>query len=391
MREEIEDLEGGEGAAERPLGEARPPAHRSPLDQLRHSFTLLDARRFRDTHWLLDRLRRFNAWLMGRQSRHHSRAEALRAAHPDLDDDALAELIIRKAARKAAWIGGGAGAAISGAELLAANLPGGLPFGGALLITMAELMWLERLQSAMIFSLAGVRGYSLDHRHLSDLGVLYGSMLQVKGATRVAAYSRTLAIKIFRTIGIRFSHRAALKFAVPLISIGAGAAVNYYMTLKLGRRASARFGHAGRRERWLDEIGEHPEGAQRLILAMMMLMAGADGARKLHRRERDLLTRALDRYSDDPEIRQAVLTGLDMPEPALLDRLKKTGGAALHTLVLELMVLMATADGKVNPAEEALLFKVAEACGVPLALSELTAQASAVRAELEEESGEDDR
>lgn len=365
---------------------------RSPLDHLRHSFTAIDAKRFRDGSWFLDNLRKFNAWFMGRQARHQERVDAWREAHPDLSEADLARLIVRKAARKAAWIGGGAGAAISGAEMAAAGLPGGLPFGGAMLLTMGELMWLERLQVSMIFSLAGVHGYSLDHRNLSDLGVLYGSVLQVKGATRVAAYSRTLAIKLFRTIGIRFSHRAAMKYAVPLISIGAGAAVNYYMTLKLGQRASSRFTHASQREQWLDEIATHDEAAQRLILALMMLMASADGRTKLHRRERDLMTRALDRYSDDPEVRQTVLQGMDAPEGVLLESAAEIGEEAFHELVLELMVLMATADGKVNPAEEALLFRVSDVVGVPLELGELTARARAMQRELdaEDEQGEED-
>ncbi|MFN3200772.1 MAG: TerB family tellurite resistance protein [Bradymonadia bacterium] len=363
-------------------------APQSPLDHLRQTLTRFDAKQLGDGSWFIEKLRRFNAWFMGRKTtKYHARADALRAEYPDLDDEALAKKVIQISARRAAWVGGCAGALISLAEAAATNLP----FGVALLLTMGELMWLERLQSTMIFSIAGAHRYNLDPRHASDLGVLYGSMLQVKGATRVAAYSRTLAIKIFRVVGIRFSQRAAMKVAVPLISIGAGAALNYYMTLKLGQQASKRFSHAGHRERWLDEMVGYDDAGQRLLLALMMLMASADGRTKLHRRERDLLTRALDRYSDDPEVRQTVLVSMNTPEDMLLDSLKKINDEAFYELTLELMVLMATADGKVNAAEEALLLRVAEACGLPLELGELTARARAVRKEMElEESSEDE-
>ncbi|MCA9558644.1 MAG: TerB family tellurite resistance protein [Myxococcales bacterium] len=274
-------------------------------------------------------------------------------------------------AQLAALVGGTAGAVVSAAELAAIGTLG-LPTSGAFLLVLAELALLERLQVGMVFTLADVQGHPLAD-DLTDVGVLYGHVLKVKGATRAAAYARDGSIMLFRTLGVRFLQRAAVKLAVPFLSVGVGGGMNYLMTRSLGRHSKRRFAQDLAASRSLRAIAVEEEALRRLLVALMALMATADG--RLDRREKALLRKTLDELEADGASRASLLEAIERPDETVFAALEAVADdGAFREVVLELLALMAVADGRLDAGEVALLRRVSGVCGLPFDEAELRAR-----------------
>lgn len=317
--------------------------------------------------------------VLQRSARRHLRRQAAddavsawRRSHPELDDAALVDRIIRRTARRAAFVGGTSGALITAAELAAIGTLGS-SISAAFLLVLAELAVIERVQARMIFTVSALHGHRMSPDDLHDVGLLYGNVLKVKGATRAAAWARDGAVALFRLVGLRFMRRAFVRYSVPVLSIGLGGGMNYLMTRSLGRHAHRRFEHKAHTDSRLARLDAQEDALRRLLLALMGLMAAADG--RIDRRERDLLRRTLDRLAVDGTPREELLAAMSAPEETLYASLEALGDDdEFRDVVLELLALMAVSDGELVPAEIALLDRLSAVCGFRFDEAELRAR-----------------
>ncbi len=159
---------------------------REQFVDLREQLSKLTPAQLKDGTWFQVVLQK-TAGRMLRKQHLECLLDRWRIAAGDVTDAALATFIIKQTARRCAMVGGVAGGMVSAAAL-ASTVSLGLPISGALLIAVAEMALVERIQLRMIFALAELKGYPLNPDDMGDVGMLYGEVLRVKGATR--AHSR---------------------------------------------------------------------------------------------------------------------------------------------------------------------------------------------------------
>lgn len=340
-------------------GSLTTPAVRAELARVRSELGAMRPAQLHDGSWFHIVLQRTARRFLARQKR-RCVLEPMREAYPELDDARLADRIVTRASRRAAFVGGTSGALISAAEIAAFTTLGS-SISGAFLLLLAELAIIERLQVGMVFTLSELHGYQMAHDDLRDVGALYGNVLKVKGATRVAAWARDGSVALFRIIGVRYLQRAFVKYSVPVLSVGLGAGMNYVLTRSLGKHARKAFERQGDTDAQLARLHAQEDALRRLLLALMGLMAAVDG--QIDKRERALLRRTLDRLAVDGTPRSELLDALERPEETIFGSLEAIEDDEFHALVLELVALMAVADGRLDQAELDLLERLSDVCG----------------------------
>lgn len=307
-----------------------------------------------DGSWFHVLLRKHTNLLLRQQG---TLVDPWRLKYPDLEDAALAKRIIRGTAGRAALVGGTAGALIP----VTALASGGLGITGAAALAFAELAALERLQIRMVLTLGELLDAPLENDRIHDVVSIYAHLLKIKGANRAAVYTRQAISALCRTIGLRFAQRAAVKLAVPIISVGVGGGMNYLLTRGLGHHAVRHFkARLDFRDPVL-RLSDRPSDEQRLVIGLMVLMASADG--RIRRAERKALKVALADVAAEPIDWGGLLA---QPEADLIAQVRAVDDPSFTQLVLELLSWMAAADGKVTTRERALLERVAGALGVEL-------------------------
>lgn len=307
-----------------------------------------------DGSWFHVLLRKHTTLLLRQQGQ---LVDPWRLKYPDLDDAALAKRIIRGTAGRAALIGGTAGALIP----VTALASGGLGLTGAAALAFAELAALERLQIRMVLTLGELLDAPLANDRIHDVVSIYAHLLKIKGANRAAVYTRQAISALCRSIGLRFAQRAAVKLAVPIISVGVGGGMNYLLTRGLGHHAVRHFkARLDFRDPVL-RLSDRPADEQRLVIGLMVLMASADG--RIKRAERRALKATLADIASGPIDWSGLLA---QPEASLIAQVRQIDDPSFTQLVLELLSWMAAADGKVTRHERDLLERVASALGMEL-------------------------
>lgn len=329
------------------------------FDGLRAELARRRRRRLAEGGWFMRAMQRHAQRVLAKQLK-RAHADVLRAKFTDLSPEALCRKTVRRACITAAITGAVAGALITAAELFAL-LHLGHPVGFAIVVAFAEFALLERMQIRMVFTLTELHGLRMGHDHVHEVSALYGHVLKVKGATRVAAYGRQGALILFRTVGVRFAQRAAVKFAIPIVAIVMGGLLNFLLTAALGRHTNEKFRKQALIDQRLDRLLAHDDHCQRLLISLMTVMAASDGI--AHKRERELILRTMDGLGLAGEERQALLDDLDEDATHLLATLAAHPDDEFRGLVLEVMTLAAVADGAVSENEHRMLGQVAEACG----------------------------
>lgn len=332
---------------------------RSELNSAKVALSRLAPKQLRDGTWFHAILQRTASRLV-RKQQNRSLIGPWRTRYPDLDETDLSRRIIAAASRRTAAVGGLAGAAMTAVELGVIGTLG-LAVPAAVVLALAELAVLERIQLSMVFTLAAQYDVPMGHEKLHEVGALYAHVLRIKGASRAAAWSRTGTLALTRVIGLRFARQAAVKMALPVVSMGIGAGMNYLMTRTLGRHTLRKFRQSDHTRGNLARVIDRDPEARRLLFCLMVRMAAIDG--QVDRRERDLLRQTLDELAPDPEEHAALEAEMHQPEAVLLARLKGYTDPEFHDLVFETLSLMAVTDGQVAPSEEALLRRVCEAFG----------------------------
>ena len=193
--------------------------------------------------------------------------EYLQEKYPGRDTEFIADRLIGMAAKNAMLLGTVTGAAISADEmvgLLTAG-EGGVGLPGNVLIALAaagaELVLLVRFQLQMVAGLARLYGVELDPDDPEDVLTIFtfalgGSLADRAGrmGMRVGARATRRLVErqarremfapwkvLGERVGARLASRSVAKYAVPLVSVGIGAAWNYAATRGLGKLAHKHF------------------------------------------------------------------------------------------------------------------------------------------------------
>ena len=235
----------------------------------------------RDIEWAKDALEGLGGWAglksgewfyefarkTFRSSYKRATPEYLKEKYPGAGREFIADRLIRVASKNAMVLGSVTGAAISADELAGiltageggVGLPGNLLLGLAAL--GAELVLLVKFQLQMVAGLARVYGVELDPDDPEDvltvfLFALGGSLADQAGRLGMRVGARATRQMLERRmrrellapwkllgerVGARLASRSLMKYAVPMVSVGIGAAWNYTTTRALGRLARRHF------------------------------------------------------------------------------------------------------------------------------------------------------
>jgi len=199
--------------------------------------------------------------------------EYLREKYPGSDREFIAGRLIGIAAKNAMLLGSLTGAAISADELagLLTAGEGGVGIPANVLLGLAaigaELVLLVRFQLQMVAGLARLYGVELDPDDPEDLLTIFTFALGGSLADRAGRLGMRLGARSTRQIverrirrelspwkllgervGARLASRSLLKYAVPMVSVGIGAAWNYATTRALGRLARRHFQRRAQQE-----------------------------------------------------------------------------------------------------------------------------------------------
>lgn len=317
----------------------------------------LSPRELDDGSWFQSLLRRHTDRLLAEQG---GLLAPWREKHPELGTPDLARRIVRSTAGKAALIGGAAGALVP----VTAWASAGIGVGGTAALAMAELAALERLQVRMLLTLGELQGAPLQNDRVRDVVAIYAHLLKIKGVGRAAVYSRQALTAVCRAIGLKFVQRAAVKLAVPIVSVGIGGGMNYLLTRGLGAHAVTHFQALRDLRDPVALLGERPHAEKQIVLSLMLLIASSDG--RMTRTERKALRAALAGATASPDERLALRDALEQPEAMLLSQAAAIADPEFGPLIVDLLGWMAAVDGQVGDAERALLERVAGAVGVDI-------------------------
>ncbi len=213
---------------------------------------------FTSGEWLLTLVRKAfrNYWSK-------ANAEYFRNKYPAKDDEFIVKRLTKVAARNAGLLGAGTGAVVSTDELVAiftgAGGGFGLPANIAIAATAiaAEGVALVRIHLQLIANIAKLVGAPLDPEDPEDILTILAFALggaaaegvgkfgaKVGGRMAGAATKRVLSgetLKALKALALklhfRILQRSVVKYAVPIASMGVGAAWNYAATRAVGKIA----------------------------------------------------------------------------------------------------------------------------------------------------------
>ena len=335
------------------------PCPITAFDLLRADLKKRPPRPLEHDSWFHRTLKRLTTRFLTKH-RETSRAIKWRERHPDADESELVEIIIRAYHLRTGLVGAMAGAMITSAQFAVFN-----GFGATVtifVVALVELAVVERQQIRMVFTLADLFQYSLDNKHLHEVGDLYGQVLKIKGTTRAAAYTRSGSIALFRALSLRFLQRAAIKYCVPVVAVVVGGGMNWILTSMLGRHSVRRFRRVRTMSEHLGSALWSDQECQRLLISLMALMASSDG--HIDRLERRFLLRTLSTLGVQGEDREALLESLEFREDLLFEQLHQRSDPEFNALVIEMLSIMAVADGVLHPHQRALMARVSVACEI---------------------------
>lgn len=226
-------------------------------------------------------------------------ADYFRKKYPDLPADAVVQERIEMAARYAAIEGGLTSMAYTGAVAATIGSGGGaspltLPAGGAAFVV--DLAYLSQAQIKLAYDISVLYQVPLDLEDPDDLWKLIRIAFSIKlgeGAQLAAVrgvpavirpilkkyYARSFlaAAKSLPVIGKYLLQRNVIKFAIPVVSIPATVAVNFWTTTTTGRQAQNLMRTEAKLFESAGRIVEKNAHLVELLWAMWMAM-NADGS-----------------------------------------------------------------------------------------------------------------
>jgi len=193
--------------------------------------------------------------------------EYLQEKYPGENAEFIADRLIRVAAKNAMLLGSVTGVAISADELagLLTAGEGGVGLPANILLGLAalgaELVLLVKFQLQMVAGLARLYGVELDPEDPEDVMTVFlfalgGSLADQAGRMGMRVGARATRQMLERRmrrellapwkllgerVGAKLVSRSLVKYAVPMVSVGIGAAWNYATTRAMGRLARKHF------------------------------------------------------------------------------------------------------------------------------------------------------
>lgn len=299
----------------------------------------------------------------------------------------LAERLVRQAALQAACAGGLAGLGATVTEI--ASIP---TFGTSLAlwagVSGAELSYLTYAQLRLVQDLAFVYGVALEPAtRPQDVLAIFG-LAQGQRPTEliVASFSRTaematagalqeyvtrqiarLIQRLARNVSWELLQRTAIKYAVPIVSIFAGAIINYAAVRSLGRIAQAYFRQLRVRDGVFQVMAAEPDATRQALFPAVALHTARLGGL---RRDQYHLYQMLRAVLGD-RLRPEDLWLLDADQPALDEALRQVQDLRTRRALLDTCILMTLADVNIAAAEKQYLEHVAQVLDVPVDLAQV--------------------
>jgi len=314
---------------------------------------------------------------------------------------AIAERLVNRMALQMAFVGGMAGLGATVTEI--ASIP---TFGASLALWVgvsgAELSYLTYAQLRLVQDLAAVYGVELDPDHSpQDVLTVFG-LAQGYRPTEliVASFSRTagmatqspspawagglglaasalqeyttrqiarLVQRLARNVGWELLEHTVIKYAVPIVSIFAGAIINYVSVRSLGRIAQAYFRQLRVRDGVFQVMAaERDVTHQALFPALALHTAQVGGMRRDQERLYQMLHAAL---GDRLRPQDAWL--LDVDQPALDEVLRQVQDPRTRRALMDTCILMTLTDVSLTAAEKQYLEHVSQVLDIPVNISQV--------------------
>lgn len=225
-------------------------------------------------------------------------AEYFQKKYPGLPSDAIVDLRIALAKKYAAISGGTTSAAYTGIVAATIGTAGGaspVALPAALTTFVADLSYTTLLQLRLAYDISVLYGHPLlyeDPEDLTDLihlafGAEAGETLN-KCLQRLSPEftrffikknvtgSTLQSLKALPVVGKYLLQRSIIKTTIPVVGIGLGVGLNYYMTGQIGKRARTIFRRRAAVEEAVREfLLDHVQN-MRLLLDLIMLANSAD-------------------------------------------------------------------------------------------------------------------
>jgi hypothetical protein len=190
-------------------------------------------------------------------------AEYFQKEYPNLPPDAIVDLRIKLAKKYAAISGGTTGAAYTGAVAATIGTAGGaspVAIPAAIVTLVTDLGYTSQLQLRLAYDISVLYGHPLDFEDPQDLTDLINLAFGVEASEilnkcfqRLAPeFSRVFikntitgstlkSLKALPVVGKYLLQRNIIKTAIPVVGIGLGVGLNYYITGRIGMRARTIF------------------------------------------------------------------------------------------------------------------------------------------------------
>jgi hypothetical protein len=312
----------------------------------------------------------------------------LRGGHPErlqrdrdrgLSDAAIRERLVSYAAFQAAVVGGMAGLGATVSEI--ASIP---TFGVSLALLVgisgAELSYLTYAQLRLVQSLAYLYGIDIDHDNPQDVLTIFGfaqglrpTELVVTTFTRTGEAATATALREYttrqtarfiqrlaRNVGWELLEHTVIKYAVPIVSIFAGAIINYATIRSLGRIARAYF----RQLRVRDGVFQTMAAEHRFQAAFPALALHTAQVSGMRRDQQHLYQMLQATLGDG--LRQEDAWLLDADQPALDEFLRQVEDPRTRRALMDTCILMALVDVNLTAAEKQYLEHVSQVLDVPV-------------------------
>lgn len=284
--------------------------------ELRENF---DADAFRNGDWFLQNFTKFVE-----RYRNYDRVRQLEAAHPEMSEDQLAQILTSDAIRLSTLTGGATGVAVTAAEL-SGLMTWGLSLTVGAASAIAEMIYVTNLQMQLVFDLATVNGITPSFEDSGEMLVIFTAALgfenldvshadesaQVTVMTK-AVLQRQL-MKRASWLGLRLVRNLVSRYAVPVLNIGLAAWHDRYLTTKVARVARERFGKIRVMKERLFELRPKIADNQKDVLLSVMAYLQSDALLTI---EEIYILRELARSIQASELWQQILAGDLELEPA---------------------------------------------------------------------------
>jgi hypothetical protein len=225
-------------------------------------------------------------------------AEYFQKEYTGLPSDAIVDQRIALAKKYSAISGGTASAAYTGAVAATIGTAGGaspVAIPAAITTIVVDLGYTSLLQLRLAYDISVLYGHPLDYEDPQDLtdlinlafGIKAGETLN-KGLQRLAPefyrvfIKKTLtgsslqSLKALPVVGKYLLKRTIIKAGIPVVGIGLGVGLNYYMTGQIGKRARTIFRRRAAIEEAVRDFPLDEVQNMRLLLDLIWLAIFAD-------------------------------------------------------------------------------------------------------------------